>query len=114
MQPKARLTAYDRQSERLVAAAALPAGVVTEARRIARVPASDPDLQGVYPLSAAQVAEIAGKAGITLDPERYDYCLEAAAGAAPTAVRSSGVPRTRRERAKANAARARARGEPEG
>jgi hypothetical protein len=109
MTPGVKLTAYDKETEKLVAAAALPAGVVAEARRIAKVPATDPELQGVYPLTGAQVAAIAGKAGIRLDPGKFDYCLEAVLPG-PAARPHSGLPKTRRERAKLAAARERARG----
>lgn len=109
MTPGVKLTAYDKQTERLVAAASVPAQVLVEARRIARVPASDPDLRGVYPLTAAQVTEIAGKLGAKLDAERYDYCLESMLPA-PKTVAPGGGFKTKRERARANAARERARG----
>lgn len=110
MTPGVKLTAYDKETERLVAAAALPAGVVTEARRIAKVPSSDPELQGVYPLTGEQVAAIATKAGIKLDPDKFDYCLEAVMPG-PAGRPQNGVPKTKRERAKLAAARERARGQ---
>ena len=107
MTPGVKLTAYDKQTERLVAAAAVPAQVLVEVRRIARVPASDPDLRGVYPLTPAQVTDIAGKLGAKLDEQRYDYCLESILPA-PKTVAPGGF-KTKRERARANAARERAR-----
>lgn len=113
MKAGVRITAYDKRSERLIAAAALPPQVVDEARRIARVPASDPDLQGVYPLTPEQVAQITTRAGFALDVERYDYCLEAVAP--KVAVHPhSGLPKTRKERAKLHAARAREKAASEG
>ena len=109
MTPGVKLTAYDKQTERLVAAASVPSEVMTEVRRIAQVPASDPDLRGVYPLTAAQLTAIAAKLGARLDAERYDYCLEAMLPAPKTAAPGGGF-KTKRERARANAARERARG----
>jgi hypothetical protein len=101
------VTAYDKKTEIRMAFFAVPKLVADAARRIARVPASDPDLTGVYPLTPEQIAEIGAKAGVRLDPDKYDYCLEAAS--LPAAHHAhGGPPRTRKERARAQAARSRA------
>lgn len=109
MKPDVKLTAYDKGTDRKVAAASVPPAAVQEARRIARVPATDPDISGVYPLNAEQVMQIAGKAGFTLDAERYDYCLEAVLPKVEPHAHG-GVPKTKKERAKLHAARERQRG----
>ncbi|MDR3537665.1 MAG: hypothetical protein P4L71_14300 [Acetobacteraceae bacterium] len=112
MKPDVKLTAYDKRTDRMIAAALVPQGVIAEARRIAKVPATDPELSGAYPLTVDQVTQIAGKAGFTLDPGRYDYCLEAFLPKVEARTHA-GPPKTRKERAKLNAARARERAVPE-
>ncbi len=108
MKPIVKLTAYDPHSGLIKAAVSVPAAALGEARRIAGVPASDPEMSGVYPLTAQKVAQIAEKAGVTLDPAAYDYCLEAFRPQAP-APPHAGHLKTPKERARADAARARAR-----
>jgi hypothetical protein len=73
------LAGYDKRTEFLSMAIDLPIDVVDFARRVAKVPVSDPDVLGVYPLRAQQAAQIAGEAKLSLDPTEYDYCLEAIA-----------------------------------
>jgi hypothetical protein len=79
MNADVKLTGYDKRSEFLSVALPVPPNVIGEARRIAGVPETDPDILGVYPLTAQQAAAIASKAALLLDPAAYDYCLEAIA-----------------------------------
>ena len=79
MNAAVKLTGYDKSTEFLSVALDLPNDVVDFARRVAGVPATDPNVLGVYPLSPQQAAQIAGKAALPLDVAEYDYCLEAIA-----------------------------------
>jgi hypothetical protein len=79
MNADVKLTGYDKRTEFLSVALCLPDDVVNFARQVAGVPATDPDVLGVYPLSPQQAAQIAGRAGLPLDVAEYDYCLEAIA-----------------------------------
>lgn len=111
MKPVVKLTAYDSRSGLIKAAVSVPPAAIGEARRIAGVPASDPEISGVYPLTAQKVAQIAEKAGFTLDPAAYDYCLEAFRPQVPPPPHAGHL-KTPKERARADAARARARQAP--
>lgn len=73
------LSGYDRKTEVLGTLAVVPARLVGSAREIAGVPATDPGILGVYPLTSAQAERIARFAGAELDLDRYEYCLEAIA-----------------------------------
>ena len=73
------LSGYDRDTEFLVTLDIVPAHWLAAVSRIAAVPASDPDLLGVYPLTDAQAERIGVLAGADLDLEHYEYCLEAIA-----------------------------------
>jgi hypothetical protein len=76
MSPEVKLTAYDKQTELLTAEFAVPRRWIAYARRVVVVPDTDPHLLGVYPLTAEQVAQIARKASLSLDPAKYDFCPE--------------------------------------
>lgn len=71
-----QLTACDTQTEKLTTAFALPPGITGHARRVARVPALDPDLPGACPLTAEQTNRIARKAALSLGPTGVDFCLK--------------------------------------
>lgn len=77
MTAEVKLTAYDKQTELLAAELAVPRKWISYARRVAGVPGTDPRLLGAYPLTPEQVAQIARKAALSLDPAEYDFCLEA-------------------------------------
>ena len=79
MNADVKLTGYDKHSEFLSVALTVPPHLIDAARHIAGVPGTDPDVLGVYPLTAQQAAEIADKAALPLDPSAFDYCLEAIA-----------------------------------
>jgi hypothetical protein len=81
MTAEVKLTAYDKQTELLTAEFAVPRQWIAFARDVAGVPETDPRLLGVYPLTPEQVAQIAQKASLSLDPARYDFCLESFAPA---------------------------------
>ena len=70
-----RLAAFDRQTEEAVGSQVIPAELVSEIRKIAKIPASD-DGAGDFSLDAGQVRKIAKKLGITVDPEYIDYFIE--------------------------------------
>jgi hypothetical protein len=55
----------------------LPASALNRVKKIADVPATDPDLVGAYPLTERQLAMIAEAAHITVEPNRFQYFLEA-------------------------------------
>ena len=81
MTAEVKLTACDKQTELLSAEFAVPQQWVAFARRVAGVPNTDPRLLGVDPLTSEQVAQIAQTASLSLDPAKYDYCLESLATA---------------------------------
>lgn len=81
MTAEVKLTAYDKQTELLAAVFAVPRHSIGYARRVAGVPDTDPRLLGVYPLTPEQVTQIAQKVSLSLDPARYDFCLESFAPA---------------------------------
>ena len=76
MTVEVRIVGFD-QRERVAFEAAIPAGAVSAVKKIAGVPASDPDLTGSYRLKIQQVREIADAAHISVAPARFTYFLEA-------------------------------------
>ncbi len=74
-----KLTEYQKATELLETVLTVPPRMVAYARRVAGVPDSDPRVLAVYPLSVPQAEAIAAKADLSLDFERFDYCLEAIA-----------------------------------
>jgi hypothetical protein len=70
-----RLAAFDRQTEKLIGSDVIPRELVAEIRKIAQISPSD-DGAGDYPLDAGQVAKIARRLGIKVDPESIDYFIE--------------------------------------
>jgi hypothetical protein len=81
MMPELKLTAYDKQTERLTAGFAQPRPWIAYGRGVAGVPDTDPRLLGVYPLTPEQVVQIAQKATLSLEPAKHDFCLESFAPA---------------------------------
>ena len=73
------LTGYDRKTEILATIAVVPPRLIGSARHIAAVPATDPNVLGVYPLDATQAVALGRLAHSALDLDRYEYCLEAIA-----------------------------------
>jgi len=74
---EAKIVGFDRSSDLAAVELAVPRVVLAQVKRIADVPASDPDLLGSYPLDDRQVIKIAETAHITVDPVKYAYFLEA-------------------------------------
>ena len=72
-----KMVGFNRETDLLEAEWDLPAGFLARVRAIAKVPASDRDILGSYPLDEHQVATIAELVQATVDPSRYLYFLEA-------------------------------------
>jgi hypothetical protein len=70
-----RLAAFDRQTDEAIGSHDIPAALVSEIRKIAKIPPSD-DGAGDFPLDAEQVSKIATRLGITVRPESADYFIE--------------------------------------
>jgi hypothetical protein len=70
-----KLVGFNRRTDRLAVEKAIPAEAASAVRTIANVPASDPDLLASYQLTEEQV--IAELARLTIEPDRFDYFLEA-------------------------------------
>jgi hypothetical protein len=74
-----KLTGYEKATELLTMVLTVPPGLVPFARTVAGVPETDLGVAGMYPLTVRQAEAIAAKADLALDPDRFDYCLEAIA-----------------------------------
>jgi hypothetical protein len=70
-----RLAAFDRQTDEAIGSQVIPAELVAEIRKIAKIPRSD-DGVGDFSLEPGQVRKIAKKLGITVNPESVDYFIE--------------------------------------
>jgi hypothetical protein len=70
-----RLTAFDRETEEAIGSEAIPAELVSEIRKIAKIPLAD-DGAGDFQLDAEQAIKIAKKLGIVVHPESIDYFIE--------------------------------------
>lgn len=79
MNAAVKLTGYAKTTELLETIMTVPAALIPFARTIAGVPASDPDVLAMYPLTVPQAEAIAARADLALETERFDYCLEAVA-----------------------------------
>jgi hypothetical protein len=76
MRVEVSIVVFDGHTQRVAVEHPVPPAAVPAARRIANVPATDPDLMGAYPLDAEQARQIAAVANITIDPI-FDWFLEA-------------------------------------
>ncbi|HBK08182.1 MAG TPA: hypothetical protein DDZ81_20410 [Acetobacteraceae bacterium] len=74
-----KLTGYEKTTELLTTIATVPSGLVSFAKTIAGVPETDPGVAAMYPLTVPQAEALAAEASLALDPDRFDYCLEAIA-----------------------------------
>jgi hypothetical protein len=74
-----KLTGYAKSTELLETVVTVPATLIPFAHSVAGVPASDPDVLAMYPLTIPQAEAIAAKADLAPEPGRFDYCLEAIA-----------------------------------
>ena len=80
-----RLAAFDRQTDEWVGSQVIPAELVSEIKKIAKIPPAD-DGAGDYPLDTEQVYKIAKRLGMTFHPESLDYFIE------PYVQESGGAP----------------------
>ena len=74
------LVGYDRATERVAEEFDIPDTVLTKAKKLARVPADDPDAMMCYPLEAAKAHALADILGARIDTDRRDYFFEGVAG----------------------------------
>ena len=72
-----RLVGYDRQTDWMRLRFDIPDGVMPDAKKIAKVPADDPDAAWSYPLTEAQTRRFARLIGVTADSREAEYYLEA-------------------------------------
>lgn len=72
------VTGYDKRTERLIIAHAIPESVFDEIRALANVPAADAEAIGSYPLSPGAVFEIASRLLQPMSVDGYDWFLEPA------------------------------------
>ena len=71
-----QLVGYDRATERLAFAVAIPSGKLRQAAEIAGVPETDRMVVGSYPLDAAQAERIAAMLGTPVQPRGARCFLE--------------------------------------
>jgi hypothetical protein len=72
-----RLVGYDRQTDRMKVQFDIPDRLMPEAKRIAKVPAEDPDAAWSYPLTEAKARRLATLIGAHADPKDAEFYLEA-------------------------------------
>ena len=70
-----RLTAFDRRTDELMETHLIPAELVSEIKKIARIQAAD-DGAGDYPLNGKQAAKIGKRLGLTVHTESTEYFIE--------------------------------------
>lgn len=75
-----RLVGYDRQTDRIRLRFDIPDHLMPEAKKIAKVPADDPDAAWSYPLTEAKTRRVARLIGVQADPSEAEFYLEAFAG----------------------------------
>jgi hypothetical protein len=88
MTVKHRLVGYDRQTDRQTVRFDIDDGLMERAKRIARVPADDPEAVWSYPLSRDQVRELAELIAAEIDRDRAEFFLEAFSIASPSGSQS--------------------------
>ena len=71
------LVGYDSQTDRMVARLDIPDHLMPDAKKIAKVPADDPDAAWSYPLTEAKTRRIARLIGAQADPVEAEFYLEA-------------------------------------
>jgi hypothetical protein len=67
------LVGYDSQTDRMVARFDIPDHLMPDAKKIAKVPADDPDAAWSYPLTEAKTRRIARLIGVRADPGEADF-----------------------------------------
>jgi hypothetical protein len=75
------LVGYDRISERLAEEFDVPDAVLPRAKKLAGVPADDPEAIMCYQLDASGARDLADLIKARINTERSDYFLEGFAGA---------------------------------
>jgi len=78
------LVGYDRVTERIAEEFDVPDTVLPTAKKLAAVPADDPDAMMCYPLDAACAGRLAAMLRADIDTARCDYFLEGSADASRT------------------------------
>jgi hypothetical protein len=71
-----RLVGYDRGTERVAFEQDIPPELFDTAKKIAGVPASDPNAAYGYELTAMQARDLAGTLGAAISPNEMDFFLE--------------------------------------
>ena len=72
-----RLVGYDRQTDRMRTRFDIPDHLMPDAKKIAKVPADDPDAAWSYPLTKAKTRRVAHLIGVQADPDEAEFYLEA-------------------------------------
>jgi len=70
------LVGYDRRTERVVEEYDVPDSVLPRAKKLARVPADDPEAIMCYPLDPSKAHDLAHILNARIDTDRRDYFLE--------------------------------------
>jgi len=71
-----RITGYNKQTEMLEVEYDIPSERLNDVRAIAKVPATDADAIGSYPIEAGAAHRIARTIQQMIDLDRYDWFLE--------------------------------------
>lgn len=72
-----RLVGYDRQTDRMKLRFEIPEHLMPDAKKIAEVPADDPDAAWSYPLSEAKARRLAHLIGAKVETNGTEFYLEA-------------------------------------
>jgi hypothetical protein len=72
-----RLIGYDRTTDQIKVRFDIPACLMPEARRIAKVPADDPDAAWSYPLTDTKARRLARLLRAEVEPSEAEFFLEA-------------------------------------
>jgi hypothetical protein len=83
-----RLVGYDRQTDRMKLRFEIPEHLMPEAKKIAKVPADDPEAAWSYPLTDAKARRLARLIGAEANLGEAEFYLEAFAD-----PRTAGSPR---------------------
>jgi hypothetical protein len=79
-----RLVGYDQKTDRATVSFKVADRLLSDAKRIAKVPNDDPQAVWSYPLSPDQVCRLAKLIRAQVDPGQAEFFLEAFADPAPT------------------------------
>jgi len=77
MRVEHRLVGCDRPTDRMKVRFDIPDALLPGAKKIAQVPPDDPEAAWWYPLSTAQVRNVANLIGAEVDPNAAEFFLEA-------------------------------------